>query len=146
MDRYAALPERDRWALVAYLKSLSPRFAKETAGVPIAAPSARPVSPDAVTRGRGVYERMQCAVCHGTAARGDGPVAAELSDTSGMPIQPADLTSPRLKSGKGGEAIYRTVMTGLDGTPMPSYGDSLAPEDAWDLALYLLSLSSPKEK
>lgn len=141
MDRYVALPERDRQALVAYLKSLSPRFAWEEAGRPIAFPAPRPLTPESAARGLALYERMQCAVCHGSGARGDGPLAADLSDTDGLPIRPADLTRPRLKSGKGAEAIYRTVMTGLDGTPMPSYGDSLMPEDAWDLALYLLSLS-----
>ena len=31
-------------------------------------------------------------------------------------------------------------MTGLDGTPMPSYADALAPPDAWALAAYLRSL------
>ena len=37
-------------------------------------------------------------------------------------------------------------MTGLDGTPMPSYGDSLDPEEGWDLALYIFSLSPIKGK
>ncbi len=32
-------------------------------------------------------------------------------------------------------------MTGLSGTPMPSYGDSLEPDQAWDLVYYVLSLS-----
>lgn len=142
MDRYAALPERDRRALVAYLKSLSPRFAQEGAGQPIVFPAPRPLTPESAARGQAAYERMQCAACHGDGARGDGPLAADLSDTDGLPIRPADLTSPRLKSGKGAEAIYRTVMTGLDGTPMPSYGDSLTPDEAWDLALYIFSLSA----
>jgi len=32
-------------------------------------------------------------------------------------------------------------MTGLTGTPMPSYADALEPEQAWDLVYYVLSLS-----
>jgi hypothetical protein len=31
-------------------------------------------------------------------------------------------------------------MTGLDGTPMPSYADVIKPEDAWDLVHYLRTL------
>ena len=141
MDRYADLPERDRRALVVYLKSLSPRFAKGPAGAPVAAPVSRSTAPEALPRGRGVYERMQCAACHGDGARGDGPLADQLTEEEGLPIRPADLTKPRLRSGPGPESVYRTVMTGLDGTPMPSYGDSLSSEEAWDLALYILSLS-----
>ncbi|MDO8546721.1 MAG: c-type cytochrome [Nitrospirales bacterium] len=146
MDRYAALPEQDRRALVAYLKSLSPRFAREEAGQPIAFPASRPLTPESVARGRAVYERMQCAVCHGDGARGDGPLAADLSDTDGLPIRPADLTRPQLKGGRAPESVFRSVMAGLDGTPMPSYGDSLIPDEAWDLALYIFSLSAREGK
>jgi len=31
-------------------------------------------------------------------------------------------------------------MTGLDGTPMPSFADVIKPEDAWDLVHYLRML------
>lgn len=146
MDRYAALPERDRLALVAYLKSLSSRFAQAEPGRPIPVPPSRPFSPESAARGREVYERMQCAACHGDGARGDGPLAADLNDAGGLPIRPADLTRPQLKSGKGPESIYRSVMTGLDGTPMPSFGDSLTTEEAWDLALYLHALAGREDK
>jgi cytochrome c oxidase cbb3-type subunit 2 len=38
--------------------------------------------------------------------------------------------------------IYRTVSTGLSGTPMPSYSDSVPEADRWALAYYVLSLSA----
>ena len=44
------------------------------------------------------------------------------------------------------EDIYRTLMTGLAGTPMPSYVDALEPDQAWDLVYYVLSLSNGKER
>ena len=31
-------------------------------------------------------------------------------------------------------------MTGLDGTPMPSFADNIKPEEAWDLVFYLRTL------
>ena len=145
MDSYQGFPQSDRMALVAYLKSLSPRFLKSPQGTPIIFPVARPLTPESVTHGLQVYNEMQCSACHGAKGRGDGELAKDLTDTTGKPIQPADLTREKLKSGDGPKAIYRTIMTGLDGTPMPSYGYSLDPEEGWDLALYIYSLANTKE-
>ena len=145
MEGYPELPQSDLLALVAYLKTFSPRFLKRRPGTPIIVPSPRPLTPEATTRGQQVYHQMYCAACHGEKALGDGELAQGLTDTNGDPIQPANLTTGRLKSGQGPQAIYRTIMTGLDGTPMPSYGDSLDPEEGWDLALYIFSLSQTKE-
>jgi len=145
MESYQNLPQPDRMALVAYLKSLSPRFLKSPQGTPIIFPDARPQTPESVTRGRQWYNEMQCTACHGANGHGDGGLAPQLTDTDGIPIEPADLTRKRLKSGGGPEAIYRTIMTGLDGTPMPSYGYSLDPKEGWDLALFIFSLANTKE-
>jgi hypothetical protein len=55
-----------------------------------------------------------------------------------------ELTS--LKNGADARDIYRSVMTGLDGTPMPSYVDQFSgkDQDAWSLVYYLLSLSTDR--
>ncbi len=37
-------------------------------------------------------------------------------------------------------------MTGLDGTPMPSFSDNVKPDEAWDLVLYLRTLQPMKSK
>ena len=37
------------------------------------------------------------------------------------------------------------MSTGLSGTPMPSYRDSLSEQDRWALAYYVLSLSAFKD-
>jgi mono/diheme cytochrome c family protein len=37
-------------------------------------------------------------------------------------------------------------MTGLDGTPMPSFADNIKPEEAWDLVFYLRTLEPQKSK
>ena len=145
MDSYKGLPKTDLRALVMYLKALSPRFLKRPPGTPIVFPPAHLPTQEAVTRGLQLYRQMQCSACHGDEARGNGPLAQELTDPTGTPIRPADLTTESLKSGQGPQAIYRTIMTGLDGTPMPSYGDSLDPEEGWDLALYIFSLAHAKD-
>ena len=38
------------------------------------------------------------------------------------------------------EDLYRIFMTGLDGTPMPSWSDNIKPDEAWALVLYLRTL------
>ena len=58
---------------------------------------------------------------------------------------PADLTSGQFKSGAAVEDIFRTMTTGLSGTPMPSYRDSLPEEDRWALSYYVLALSAYKD-
>jgi len=140
MESYQELSKPDRLALVAYLKTLSPRFLKSPQGTPIIFPVARPQTPESVTHGLQLYNEMQCSACHGAKGRGDGELARDLTDTAGKPIQPADLTRQKLKSGDGPKAIYRTIMTGLDGTPMPSYEESLNEQQRWDLVSYCMQL------
>jgi DMSO reductase family type II enzyme heme b subunit len=46
-----------------------------------------------------------------------------------------------MKGGASSQAIYRTFMAGLDGTPMPSYMDDLPEKKRWPLVHYIQSLS-----
>jgi len=78
--------------------------------------------------------------CHGTAGNGWGPIAPSLTDDDGYPIRPADLTGPTWKGGCQGEDIYRSIMTGLDGTPMPAFEKQLPPDEAWAMVHYIQSL------
>ena len=41
--------------------------------------------------------------------------------------------------------LYRIFMTGLDGTPMPSFSDNIKPDEAWDLVFYLRTLERPNK-
>ncbi len=70
---------------------------------------------------------------------------AGLKDDEGFTMVPADLTAGQFKSGPTVEDIYRTMTTGLSGTPMPSYRDAFPDEDRWALAYYVLSLSAYKD-
>ncbi len=141
MSDFQDLSVSQRQALVSYLKTLSSRFNDESPPSPVQFPENRTATDQDLDRGKQVYADMQCAACHGEQGKGDGELADALSDSSGVPIRPANLTKKPLKSGAGPEDIYRTVMTGLDGTPMPSYGDSLSPDQGQDLSLYVFSLS-----
>ena len=97
----------------------------------------------AASRGRQTYEAAGCASCHGERGHGDGPSAPQLKDETGLPIRPADLRYPaRFKNGAQAIDVYRTLVTGLDGTPMPSYADVFEdPGTLWDLVAYVGSLA-----
>ena len=88
--------------------------------------------------GASVFQ-VNCAPCHGVVGRGDGPAAANLEDDWGQPTPPADLTAPSLHGGPAAEDIYRTLVTGLNGTAMPSFLETTTPEDRWNLIAWILS-------
>ena len=101
-----------------------------------------PDSPALRARGKELYDSLQCGQCHGPEGRGDGPAAATAVDDQALSAAPLDFTLGLYKGGSSPEDVYRTFVTGLDGTPMPSYGDSLPKEeDRWALVHYVRSLS-----
>jgi cytochrome c oxidase cbb3-type subunit I/II len=140
MPRWAPLTPIERSDLVQYVKSLSPRFKEEEQGHPIAIPAAPPMTAELAQQGKQVWEKVQCAACHGDTGEGNGASAAGLRDDWGFAIQPHDFTRGPLKVGDKPEDLYRAFMTGLNGTPMPSYAESITPQDAWALVAYVRSL------
>ena len=62
-----------------------------------------------------------------------------------LSVKPSDLTRRPLKSGPAARDIVRTLMTGLDGTPMPSYHQVLEDDELWDLAYWLDARGGPPE-
>ncbi len=80
-----------------------------------------------------------CAPCHGFSGRGDGPAAPTLENDWGEPTPPADLTASVLRCGPGPEDIYRTLVTGLNGTPMPSFLEATAESQRWDLVAWIVA-------
>ncbi len=128
--------------VIYYLKSFSPDFENpDRYGEPIDIPRPLESTAESIARGRVVYEEQGCAACHGEVGRGDGPSAPTLVDDAGDHIRAADLTQRwTYRGGPTKEDIYRTFSTGLNGTPMPSYADSLEVEDRQHLVNYVYSL------
>jgi len=127
-------------AVVTYIKIFSERFQRETRASAIAIPEPPASDEGLVLRGREMYIEAGCDSCHGPNGRGDGLSAGDLVDAWGYAISPGDLTTPA-KRGSSASAIYRTLVTGLDGTPMPSYQGALNEEQLWALAFYVASLN-----
>lgn len=142
MPGFRHMPEEQRLEVLEYVKSLNRRFWERPEVRTVAVPPVPPVTAERLARGRQLYADAECLACHGPAGRGDGPSAPTLKDSRDLPIAATDLTRPRrFKNGARPEDLYRTLVTGLAGTPMPSYADALEPDQVWDLVHYVLSLS-----
>jgi mono/diheme cytochrome c family protein len=143
MPPFAFLPEADRRRLAAYVLRLADLL-DEPEPTPVAVPTASPTTPESVAHGKELYADAGCASCHGEAGKGDGPSAADLKDTQGRPIAPRDLTSGVYRGGGDRLDLYHRIATGMDGTPMPAYGDVLAGNDLYAVVDYVRSLAAPK--
>ncbi len=153
MPAWYELPLNDRLAVIQYIKYVlavdrsDPKkpyayFIEEPPGEPLYIGQPPAPSPDVLAHGKQVWQTAKCFECHGATGKGNGEKVELLKDDLGFPIRPANLTSGQFKSGSAVEDIFRTISTGLSGSPMPSYRDSLPEADRWALAYYILSLSA----
>jgi mono/diheme cytochrome c family protein len=146
MPSFNGLTEEERWEVIVYVKSFNPAF-KENMPVSIVVPDPPfPPSDASIDNGRKLYVKYSCHSCHGDNGDGDGPesLKGNLKDGRGRSISAGNLSDrSSLKNGAAPRDIYRSLMTGLDGTPMPSFADSLQgrEKEVWDLVYYILSLS-----
>jgi len=156
MPAWYELPLNDRLAVIQYIKYVlavdrsDPSkpyayFIEEPPTQPLYIGQPPAPSQDMLAHAKDVWQSAKCWECHGQTGKGDGEKAAGLKDDFGFPVRPADLTSGQFKSGPSVQDIFRTMSTGLSGTPMPSYRDSLSEQDRWALAYYVLSLSAFKD-
>ena len=159
------LPDGTLDDVVAYIKTLSPRWRTEMPGEPVA------LSPDpwpargndaAVERGKRVYHGLaMCAVaCHPAYAtraeifaftgelakmrveefRPDLYAAVAKPSDYGWNIVPPDFTFNVLRAGETVPAIARTTAAGVGGTAMPTWKGVLPDDDLWAMAHYVASL------
>lgn len=134
------LPDSGSRAVIEYLKTFSPRFGKERPGKPMTVPPAPAPTEQLVVQGRRLYEDLGCASCHGQSGHGDGPSGQGQKDDWGWPVWPSDLTWRPLKRGSDLHGTYLTLVSGIAGTPMPSYAGSLDSTKTWALVYFLESL------
>jgi mono/diheme cytochrome c family protein len=141
MPNWSALTDQQRADLVAFIKTFSPRWKTEKPADPIQIPPEPALSVASIKHGSELFQKLECWKCHGQEGRGDGPSASTLTDSNDQPIRPYNFTSDnRSKCGRTNQDLYKIFMTGLDGTPMPSFADVIKPEDAWDLVHFLRTL------
>src|SRR6267378_61005 len=141
MPSWITLTNQQRADLIAFVKSFSPRFKSEKPRDPINVPAEPKLTVESIKHGQELFQKLECWKCHGPEGRGDGPSASTLTDSNDQPIRPYNFAAgSRFKCGVTNQDLYKIFMTGLDGTPMPSFADVIKPEDGWDLVHFLRTL------
>jgi mono/diheme cytochrome c family protein len=143
MPAWPGLSDQDVTNLAYFLTTFSADFANPAnAAKPVDLPSAPRSTNETIAAGKKLFEDTGCVRCHGPLGRGDGPSAPTLKDDWGHPIRAANLAQNwTFRGGSTREDIFRTMSTGFNGTPMPSFSDSLSVEQRWAITDYIASLS-----
>ncbi|GIW54648.1 MAG: hypothetical protein KatS3mg082_1052 [Nitrospiraceae bacterium] len=144
MPSWQEISDHERRAVIQYIKTFSDRWKKERVGRPIVIPPEPPITTASLEKGKGLF-LANCMICHGSGGQGDGPLVPVLKDIWEQPLKPANFTLPAgaaggVKLGHDSEHLFKTVATGVGGTPMPVFGEQLKPEEIWDIVHYVQSL------
>ncbi len=153
MPSWGYLSEMERWGLVHYIKTFAGRtwtvqpasaskLEGETGTGVIRVPPEPPLTPEARALALERYADG-CASCHGRTGRGDSH--EELKDEQGYPVRPPDLTLGVLKGSPDPRDLYRLIVAGMPGTPMPM-SDWAYGEDAWHLVRLIRSWSTEEQR
>ena len=153
MPSWGHLSEEERWGLVHYVKSFAekplvvqpaadPKGEGEVGTGVIRVPPEPPFTPEARSRALERYADA-CASCHGKTGRGDG--TDQQKDDKGYPTRPRDLTLGVYKGSPEPVQVYRRILAGMPGTPMPM-SDWAYGEDAWHLVHLVRSWSSDEQR
>jgi mono/diheme cytochrome c family protein len=102
--------------------------------IPGMLPPENPVEADeaSIQRGAELYA-INCQMCHGQTAEGNGPIGPFLAN------KPANLTSPVVQAKSDG-SIFLTITNGVEGK-MPPMNENLPVPERWDLVNYIRTLT-----
>jgi mono/diheme cytochrome c family protein len=126
----------------------------------VRAVSAEPANDEySVRLGRETFLKANCYKCHGEDAKGqidwlspefleaqkNAPPGEKIEinyDVWGFPAPAADITAGMLHGGRRPLDIYRRIYTGINGTPMPAFGEVYAkdPDSIWHMVHYILHI------
>jgi DMSO reductase family type II enzyme heme b subunit len=140
MPGMSALSEAQWSGLLTHLQRLSPAL-RAAPIEPVLVPAEPPLTAASVAAGKALYQRLDCADCHGAEGRGDGELGHGLVDEQELPCPPRDLVAGAYKGGSSAQEIYVRLASGMDGTPMPAVTDEqVTVQERWQLAHYVASL------
>lgn len=138
MPAFPSLSEEERWGLVEVIRRFGGIEQEEGEAITIEDPIA--MSDASVKTGMEVYERLDCASCHGPTGWGNGDSSLTLENDAEERVYPANLQSGVYKGGSDRHELYKRIANGLDGSPMPSYSEEASPDEIWHLVNYLTTL------
>lgn len=98
-----------------------------------------------VAAGKAAFLSKGCSKCHGEDGRGQTKDNIG-KDGWGNVTKAADLTSGLLHGGHQPLDVYRRIISGINGTPMPGFRNLLEkePETLWNLVSYVLYVSNQR--
>ena len=96
-------------------------------------------SPESIAAGKKLYD-TQCATCHGTAGKGDGRMAAAMTEP-----KPSDLTDATWKHGSTDGEVFTLIRDGSKGTGMRGYASRMKTEDIWNVVNFLKTLAPARK-
>ncbi len=100
--------------------------------LPACGGSDEPAPPAAPARSGAEVYASACAMCHG--ANGDGNGTVKLD-------RPArDFRAGGFSFGNTRQALFRTVSSGIGGTPMPGFAEALSEQERWNVVEHLIGL------
>ncbi len=177
MPSWDLLPDRTAAALVAYLKTFSSKWAQRrpAPAIPFVEDPYRSMDDksQAIVRGEAVYHGFAtCWTCHPSYVSTDrineylvameNPPRAQFrpglrrsdpkANSEGELVFPPDFKRDFVRAGMSVKDLYRSIGTGITGTAMPTWVDSLnfpsskgdgllvEPSDIWALAYYVQGL------
>ena len=83
-----------------------------------------------------------CAQCHGSTGRGDGPGASSMNPKT---PPPANFTDPERMAGLSPFKAFNTASFGVEGTAMASFA-AFNEEQRWQVAFYIMALRFSPEQ
>lgn len=167
MTGFVRLPDADRRAVVAYIKTFSDRWPSAEAEAydpPIPAtddPWAGDPEAGVLAGDRIYHAEALCMTCHPSyhdeaaigrmsidmgyeplPLRADWRLSVAKKNSNGTLTLPPDFMRDRIKTGGDIKNLYRVIGAGITTTAMPTWVDSIEPEKLWGLAHYINSLAA----
>jgi mono/diheme cytochrome c family protein len=163
MPSFGLLPERERFAVTAYIKKFYGGWEEDGEGGAISAGKDPWVGDlkGALAEGAKTYHGLaKCWSCHPAyvspteierlTLASDLPepdlrpnlYESEVKESQwGASIRAPDFLADRIKNGSSAEEVVRVIAAGVGGTAMPTWAGTLEPEQIWGLAHYIHSIS-----
>lgn len=101
-----------------------------------------PITDAGLARGKELYD-INCAICHGTKADGNGYLVAEENPNVKFPAQPANFLTDEFIAASNGR-YYHSIIYGKN--MMGSHVDKLSYEERWQVIHYIRSLQAKEKK